>query len=152
MTFEPAGEKETWLVCAVYGPLSGDIVGFWEDLLTECAELSKSFNTRSIVILGDLNIHLEDLFDHSDSCSCSHCHRKAADKKVASLLRARGFRCMNPRNTATHVSGTCIDLILTTAILEAVVHVLKPGDIASSDHSLVHTTLPVNILSWEPCR
>ena len=138
--------KQTGLLARVYGPPGGD-VEFWPQLLQD-RDTALSFSGASYtIILGDLNIHLPDMLNHSSLCRCVHCSPSACDQTIALLLRTAGFFCTNPIDQPTHVSGSVIDLILCDSpnLGLAISTVLPPGAIASSDHALVHNNIPMSI-------
>ena len=140
-----AASSKFWALCAIAGPPGGDRK-FWEDLLCEHRTIVTESAIHATLIAGDANIHLPEVVDHAFGCTCLHCKPAAVDKDIHSLLKKSGFSCINPINTATHVSGTTIDLLLTDAPVEFQLTVVAPpGSVASSDHSLVVSSIPAQI-------
>ena len=134
-----------WAIAAIYGPTGGDLP-FWQKLLSDRMVIMKEFRIHRTVVIGDGNIHLCQVVSHPDGCQCLHCKQRLVDQDIAKLLAANGLSCVNPVNSPTHVSGTTPDIVLSEIGGGlGTVHVLHPGKIARSDHSLIHTDLSLSV-------
>ena len=141
----PQKSQDKWAVCAVTGPPGGDKT-FWSTLLVERQTIMSKLGVRRTCIAGDCNFHIRSLVEHNRVCNCSHCHLSSVDRSIAAQLSLAGLSAKNPTGVPTHISGTVIDLFLseTHGVFPQVI-VLPPGQVALSDHGLVHTSLPMNI-------
>ena len=111
---------------------------FWTALVSEYCTLRQFAGVRYTVVLGDANLHLPELVHHHIACKCAHCRPSKVDATVAHLLKFARLYCINQPDTATHVSGTIIDLFFTDCPAAcAASSVSPPGVIAMSDHGLV---------------
>ena len=146
----PVSNATPWLLCAITAPPGGDTT-FWSELLSERRMLTARRAYQHVVIAGDANTHLPYLVHHPPACSCSHCNLSSADKHIATLLRDSGLIAFNPVDTATHISGTIIDLVLSDASCPIYnLKVLPPHSVARSDHGFLLFYLPLTIaVSYE---
>ena len=89
------------------------------------------------IMLGDANIHLSYVFEHSAGCTCPHCRQRVADNDIEDVLTDASLKAWNIP-VATHVSGTLIDLVLGH---RSVPRVVATDDvwIHQSDHRLIFT-------------
>ena len=89
----------------------GDDLGAWRIILDDLAVLLKRHPRARFSLAGDMNTQLSFCVEHSGECRCSHCRQTLNDRTIEQWLRAAGSKAINSQ-VPTHVSGTCLSLML----------------------------------------
>ena len=136
------GHPEVVLASAY--PAPGGDVATWQKLLDEARVLQDRWPGAKMCILCDGNVRLSYLAEHDEHCMCLHCHQTRNDRIIEEMLEQCGWLARTPP-TATHSSGSCLDLIITPRQSDVSVSVV-PDRVALSDHKLVVGDLFCNLV------
>ena len=134
----PVRNASSFLLLAIYAPPPNytpkERLEFFEARLAECHKLrgDPMFSSLPMLLAGDVNLHAAEI------CEKNRSLERPVDRDIASVITGplgMNLVLRNPLQTATHDSGSALDLVYSSHNFNPVVQVLaKEKFPLSSDH------------------